>query len=102
MSDQVDVVRRKLMTSIHKPAIEHAVDSGFDRDHIEEIMVLCGGMQETVVRMWTAFNEQPSQQDRDEFDLAEFIEFIKEQQPKPALRGPVPGGHRRRRKAKKR
>lgn len=83
MSQQVDVVRRKLMASLHKPVIEHAVDRGFDRTSIEEVMVLCGGDQATVERMWKAFNEQPSQQDEDMFDLAEFVEFIKATLPKP-------------------
>lgn len=100
-AQQVDDVRRKLMSSIHKPVIDHAVERGFDRAEIEDVLQLCGGKQERVARMWKAFNEQPSQQDNEMFELAKFVEFIKEQQSKLVLRGPIPGG-RRRRKAKKR
>lgn len=104
---QLDAVRRKMVASIHKPVIQHAVESGFDRNLVEEILVLCGGDKETVVRMWAAFKAQTWQQDEEQFDLAEFVEFIKaQQQPQPSKADieaslALLGERRRRRRRKK-
>lgn len=82
MTARVDAVRRKLVGSVHRAAIDHAVDRyGMDRAHLEEVLVLCGGDAAEVRRMWELWNERVSQHATvTEFDLPGFIAFIRRQQ----------------------
>lgn len=52
---QVHAVRRAMVASLNKPAIDAAVAEGFDRALIEEALVLCGGDPEVMRRHWNDF-----------------------------------------------
>lgn len=81
---QVDAVRRKLMGAVYKSAIDHAVDSyGYSREKLEEVLVLCG-TGDKIAKRWNAFCCTPEQvardadaRKRDDFELDEFIAFVR-------------------------
>lgn len=91
-SERVQAVKRKLVAAVYKQVIDAAEQDGFERPFVEEVLLLCGGHQPEVVRMWKLFQRTPEQQASDTFNPADFVAFIKEQQAKP----------RRRRRSKKR
>lgn len=70
------------MASVHKAAVDDAVDRGFDRDLIEEALVLCGGDAEvmrTHWNRWTAAREDDDTSfDRAPFHLAEFVAHLRD------------------------
>lgn len=89
--DQVQAVRRKLVASLNKDAIDAAVEAfGYDRAKIEEILVLCGGADE-LNRRWNAFRRTPAQEAKDAthsaFELEEFITYLREQVAKEQQHG---------------
>jgi phosphoglycolate phosphatase-like HAD superfamily hydrolase len=84
VSDQVSAVRRKLVGSLNKKAIDHAVTAyGYDRDTLEEILVLCGGSAEEMSKRWNAFNRTPEQVMNDatktQFELEQFLAYVRDE-----------------------
>lgn len=81
---QVAAVRRKLVGSLNKAAIDHAVENyGYSRETLEEILVLCGGSPEEMSRRWNAFNRTPEQvvndATRTQFELEQFAAYVRDQ-----------------------
>jgi len=78
-------VKRKLVGSLNKAAVDHAVTSyGYARETVEEILVLCGGKPEEMSRRWNAFNTTPEQvqadaDPRSEFQLEQFLAYVRDQ-----------------------
>lgn len=83
MSEQVAAVKRKLVGSLNKAAIDHAVESyGYERETLEEILVLCGTAEE-MSRRWNAFNATPEQRaadadQRTQFELEVFLAYVRD------------------------
>ena len=84
-SSQVDAVKRKLVGSLNKQAVDHAVEAyGYDREKVEEVLVLCGGSQHEMSQRWNAFRRTPEQvmkdaASHDNFELDEFIAYVRDQ-----------------------
>lgn len=84
MSDRVAAVKRALVGSLNKAAIDHAVASyGYERETLEEILVLCGGRAEEMSRRWNAFNSTPQEQANDadprtQFALERFLAHVRD------------------------
>ena len=77
---QVDAVRRKLVASLNKQAIDMAVDAhGFERSLIEDVLVLCGNSQEKVAQQWTNWRATLTEAENDSnaLDLQEFVDFLR-------------------------
>lgn len=103
MADQVAAVKRALVASLNKAAIDHAVSSyGYDRETIEEILVLCGGSAEEMSRRWNAFNRTPEQVMNDaaktQFDLEQFLAYVRDEIAKEKQQANVKPRRQRKRK----
>lgn len=85
MPDQVAAVKRALVGSLNKAAIDHAVESyGYSRETLEEILVLCGGETDEMSRRWNAFNRTPEQRAQDadprsQFELEQFLAYVRDE-----------------------
>lgn len=78
----VAAVKRKLMGSLHKAAVDDAVGKyGYRRETIEELLVLCG-TPEGVAKRWHEFNRTPEQKMADalnsKFDLETFVAYVRD------------------------